>query len=122
MNSTLKKIIIPLLLVVILPAVTYSVYEITSLNDTEEVIQEIYVNQLDAILNSVNQYSDLVVSAWVNEINSSINKDPNGIDGFSQMVVNDLFLKNKSITQIYILTDLAIPKGKSVRRNNKSTL
>jgi two-component system phosphate regulon sensor histidine kinase PhoR len=39
-----------------------------SLNQNEEVIGRIYSNQLDAILYSVNQYSEDVVSSWASKI------------------------------------------------------
>jgi len=113
MNSTLKKIAIPLLLVVFIPAVVYSVYEATSLNDTEKVIENIYKNQLDVILNSVNQYSDLFVTSWVNEVNSNFQKK----DGrLSEADIHEVFSKNKSVLQIYIVTNLDSANGYSLKR------
>ena len=118
MNSTLKKIVIPLVLVVLLPAISYSVYEVTSLNETEKVIQEIYVNQLDAILNSVNQYSDMVVNSWVNEINSNLQKKSGDLSTFNKSDVKDLLARNKSILQIYMFPDSIGSAGISVKREN----
>ena len=48
----------------------FAIYEIGSLQENEEVIEEIYTNQLDAILYSVNQYSEDVVSSWASRIDS----------------------------------------------------
>ncbi|ELR69855.1 sensor histidine kinase [Fulvivirga imtechensis AK7] len=71
MNSIRKTGLI-LLLVFLLPAVFYSAYEISSLNKNEEVINQIYQNQLDAILYSVNQYSDDVTSRWISKIEAGL--------------------------------------------------
>lgn len=71
MNSVRKTGLI-LLLVFLLPAVFYSVYEISSLSRNEEVINNIYQNQLDAILYSVNQYSDDVADSWTSKIESAL--------------------------------------------------
>ncbi|MFA6542761.1 MAG: HAMP domain-containing sensor histidine kinase [Bacteroidota bacterium] len=59
-----RKIIIGLALIVLLPALFYSAYQISALNDTEEMLQEVYERQLDAILFSVNQYVLDVASDW----------------------------------------------------------
>lgn len=113
MNNTLKKIAIPLLLIVIIPAVSYSVYEIASLNETEKIMEEIYKNQLDVILNSVNQYSDLTVSSWVSEINSKLSGNNEVI---TQADVHEIFLKNKSVLQLFIITNLETFEGYSLKR------
>lgn len=68
MNKTLTKIGIVLLLIFFLPAVFFSVYQINSLNKNELIIEEIYNNQLDAILFSVNQYSSDILNAWASEV------------------------------------------------------
>ena len=64
MNSPIKKIGLILVVIFLLPSIFYSVYELSSLNKNEAIIEEIYNNQLDAILYSVNQYSDDVSSGW----------------------------------------------------------
>jgi two-component system phosphate regulon sensor histidine kinase PhoR len=65
-----KKLGIILLLVVSLPALFFSVYEIGSLNKNEEILDEIYNNQLEVILSSVNQYSDDVAESWASSLNN----------------------------------------------------
>jgi two-component system phosphate regulon sensor histidine kinase PhoR len=65
-----RKIGIILLLVVFLPALFFSVYEIGSLNRNEKIIEEIYDNQLDVIIFSVNQYSEDVASSWAINMNN----------------------------------------------------
>ena len=68
MNKTVKRIVIILIILILLPAVFFTVNEILSLKQNEEVIGKIYSNQLDAILYSVNQYSEDVVSSWASRI------------------------------------------------------
>ncbi|MDP1678214.1 MAG: ATP-binding protein [Bacteroidota bacterium] len=67
MNNT-RKIFIALFLIVVLPALFYSVYEISALNESEEMISQIYQRQLDAILFSVNQYVLDVASGWATQL------------------------------------------------------
>ncbi len=71
MNST-KKIFITLALIVLLPALFYSVYEISSLDETEEMLSQLYNRQLDAVLFSVNQYTLDVASGWSSQIENEL--------------------------------------------------
>ncbi len=72
MKNPIKKIALILILIVILPALIFSLYEINTLSEREKVIEEIYGNQLDAILFSVNQYSEDVVSNWRSKVDLSL--------------------------------------------------
>ncbi|MDD8017869.1 MAG: ATP-binding protein [Bacteroidota bacterium] len=71
MNNS-KKIFIILLCIVLLPAIFYSVYEISSLDETEEMLTQMYTRQLDAILYSVNQYVLDVTSSWASQIETEL--------------------------------------------------
>lgn len=71
-----KKLGIILLLVVSLPALFFSVYEIGSLNQNEKIIEEIYNNQLEVILTSVNQYSDDVAHSWASNLSNILVNQP----------------------------------------------
>ncbi len=73
MNPT-KRIALILIAIFLLPALFFSVYEISSLNKDEKVIDDIYTKQLEAILFSVNQYSDDAVSRWVAKIEIGIDR------------------------------------------------
>ncbi|WPP50809.1 sensor histidine kinase [Catalinimonas niigatensis] len=75
MNKTLAKIGIVLLLIFFLPSVFFSVYQINSLNKNELIIEEIYSNQLDAILFSVNQYSADVLNVWASKVDAWMEED-----------------------------------------------
>lgn len=65
-----RKFGIILLLIIFLPALFFSVYEIGSLNQNEKIIEKIYNNQLDMTLSSVNQYSQDVASNWAMNMNN----------------------------------------------------
>jgi two-component system, OmpR family, phosphate regulon sensor histidine kinase PhoR len=73
MSSSLRKIGLLILAVIILPVLVFSVFEIGNLRQNEKIIQDIYKNQLDAILYSVNQYSDDIISNLSSRIENSSN-------------------------------------------------
>lgn len=76
MKNPLKKITIIFVLIASLP-VGFIAYELSSLNENEKIVREIYHNQLDAILYSVNQYTDDVISNWANRIVIETDKHKN---------------------------------------------
>jgi len=104
MNSPLKKIAIILLVIFLLPLLFYSGYELNSLNEEEEMIEEIYTNQLDAILYSVNQYSGDVADGWKQKINMILERHP---EGFGEELSWDLdeFLQQNLVIQFMFLVD-----------------
>src|ERR1044071_7400757 len=65
--QSLRKIIVVFILIALLPAI-FLIYELAELNKNENIVKETYQNQLDAILYSVNQYSDDIISSWANRI------------------------------------------------------
>jgi two-component system phosphate regulon sensor histidine kinase PhoR len=67
MRSPLKRITLVFVLIALLP-VSFILYELNTLNKNEEIVREIYQNQLDAILYSVNQYSDDIIGSWANRV------------------------------------------------------
>jgi two-component system phosphate regulon sensor histidine kinase PhoR len=73
MQASIRKIGLLILAVIVLPVLIFSVYEIGSLRQNERVIQEIYRNQLEAILFSINQYSDDILSNLASRIENNLN-------------------------------------------------
>lgn len=122
MNSTLKKIIIPLLLVVMLPAISYSVYEITSLNETEEMIEEIYVNQLNTVLNSINQYSDLVTASWTSSLSVALENRQYNFTKLSKNELEPFLNLNRSIVQIVFVENLDFQKYSLINAGSETRL
>ncbi len=110
MNKTIKKIGIILVIIILLPAIVFSVYELTTLNQSEKVLKNIYNNQLEAILFSVNQYSEDVASSWAGQFNSIFlqeNKnDGKLISKLDSLIkntptVNSVFIYNKTNLKIF---------------------
>ena len=73
MSSSLRKVSLLIMAILVLPVLIFSVFEIGSLRQNEKVIQDIYKNQLDAILFSINQHSDDIVSNLASRIENSSN-------------------------------------------------
>lgn len=103
MSKTVKKIGILLILIVLLPLLVFIILEIGSLKENEKVIERIYENQLDAILFSVNQYSEDIAGSWRSRINSTLALTQPGISAFQETADNFLN-ENPSILTI-IITD-----------------
>jgi len=95
MGRSYRKIIYILLIVILLPVLAFTVYEISNLNQTEEVIEDIYKNQLETILFSLNQYTEDVISSWVDEVNTKY-----FISG-----LNDLLKDKTALNCIYAIKD-----------------
>lgn len=68
----MKKIGLILLIIIILPIAFLLVNELGKLNENEQVLEQIYNNQLQAILFSVNQYSEDIVRTTANNIIDNI--------------------------------------------------
>jgi len=88
----MKKIGIILILIIILPVGFLVFNEIGKLNETEKVLEEAYNNQLQAILFSVNQFSDDIVNSWANKIIESRN-NKNSLISFikNNLAIQSLF-------------------------------
>lgn len=70
--SSLKKVSVILLVIVLLPALFYSGYEISSLSTSEEMFGSMYRQQLDVVLFSVNQYAWDAVSSWARTLQNML--------------------------------------------------
>lgn len=68
MINPLKRITIAFVVVALLP-LGFIFYELNAVTENEKLIRQIYRNQLDAILFSINQYSDDVIGSWANALN-----------------------------------------------------
>ena len=64
------------------------------------MIQQIYERQLDAILFSVNQYSDDILTRWISDIES--NQEELSSGGKRSDKINNLLSYNPSLTQFFI--------------------
>ncbi|MDP4210015.1 MAG: HAMP domain-containing sensor histidine kinase [Bacteroidota bacterium] len=96
-----RKIAIILLLVVFLPAVFFSVYEIGSLNENERIIEETYNTQLEGILWSVNQYSQDVARSWSETMNNLITNPKQDLTSS----LREFSQSNPSMKGVFYITD-----------------
>ncbi len=85
MNPT-QRIALILTAVFLIPALFFSVYEISSLTKDEKMIGEIYENQLESILFSVNQYSDDVISDWISKTQVSLDAASHNNPGLENLL------------------------------------
>ena len=95
MNKTLRKIVLILAAVILLPLIFFITTEITSLNENESVINRIYSDQLDAILFSVNQYSEDIISSWANQTEILLNEN------LTESEIKNFFSAHASLTMIF---------------------
>jgi len=105
MKST-HRIGLLLALVFLLPAMFFSVYEISSLNKNEEMIQDIYNKQLEALLFSVNQYADDVLGNWISRTETGVDAITSEAEIPSR--INDLLTYNSSLRTVFLSDTTAI--------------
>jgi two-component system phosphate regulon sensor histidine kinase PhoR len=70
-----KKFILLVFFLVFLPIVYYSVYEISSLNESEQIIQEVYKHQMNLMLYSVNKSAWDICSDWMTKLGPMISEN-----------------------------------------------
>jgi two-component system phosphate regulon sensor histidine kinase PhoR len=68
LDKSIRKIVIVLIFIILFPALFFAVYEINSLSSNERIIERIYNNQVEAILYSVNQFSEDIISSWRSKV------------------------------------------------------
>jgi two-component system phosphate regulon sensor histidine kinase PhoR len=105
--GTTGKLATILLLLVLLPAIFYSAYEFTSLTRSETLIAEIYAQQLDVVLFSLNQYAWDVANSWVTTITSTL-KNPRGALPDDQHGLVPFLRENAGIQCLFITDSLLV--------------
>ncbi|MEO1097791.1 MAG: hypothetical protein AAFX57_08550, partial [Bacteroidota bacterium] len=115
--GSLRKIELILLLIFLLPAIFFSAYEISSLNKDEEVINQIYKDQLAAILYSANQYSDDVLNGWVAKIQVGLEMAKGDSTPEKIQMLLDL---NPALSMIFIGDTLNLEESIQVFANDSS--
>ncbi len=103
MPRSLTKVGLVLLVVFLLPAIFYSVRELQAVRENELLIEEIYNEQLEAILFSVNQYSEDIARSWTKDW-SSLQQDSLWQSGEA---TNQFFNENYAIKEGFIMDSLA---------------
>ena len=91
--NPIGRISLVLVILILLPAVIYISFETATLSESEEMIREVYRQQLDAVLFSVNQYVEDYIGSWRNRVNTSLNAGQTDFDGLmAQLTGVEVFL------------------------------
>lgn len=106
MNSAVNKIVIILGLIILLPIAFFVLNEINSLNEREDVLNTIYNNQLEAILFSVNQYSEDFVSSWASHTDLLIDQLNYSDDEKSRQLLQKFYDEHVSLEMIFFVDSL----------------
>ena len=102
MNKSVKRIVVILIILILLPAAFLTINEIISLQNNEDVIERIYANQLDAILYSVNQYSDDVVNSWASKIDLFLDELPTLNSREVPSIIDSFYSQMPSLYAVFI--------------------
>jgi two-component system phosphate regulon sensor histidine kinase PhoR len=99
----LKRITLVLLLIILLPALFFTGYELNSLSANEKLLSEIYRRQLDAILFSVNQYAWDRVNNWVSKLNLAFIESRDHSDRTIQFILQKFLSENRNLPAAFLL-------------------
>ena len=109
MNNPLKRIGLVLISLILIPALLFTAIEINSINESEKVLENIYLTQLESVLLSINRFSDDVLSDWTNDLESRITLDK---QLSLNAIYNDLKKNRNSLDNLFridsSLTDLIL--------------
>jgi two-component system phosphate regulon sensor histidine kinase PhoR len=117
-TSRLKPFVVFLLVIIILPAILYSGYEINSLSTSEAMIADIYRRQLDVVLYSLNQYAWDVASGWATTVGAFAGagetvdaREHPGISGFVARTpaVRAVVLADSTLSRVTLVPDATDP-------------
>ena len=100
----MRKIGLILILIILLPIAFLLINEIGKLNENEQVLEQIYNNQLQAILFSVNQYSEDVIRTTSNSIIDKLESASNKQDeeNYFQSLLNE----NRKFKYLFVADSL----------------
>ncbi|MFT6854896.1 MAG: two-component system phosphate regulon sensor histidine kinase PhoR [Cyclobacteriaceae bacterium] len=96
-SSATTRLVVTVIGTILLPLVIYSIYEITSIKEDEEVMERIYKDQLDAILFSANQYSDDAINGVLDKFESRLSTN------LALIGQNNSFLQYSNILSAYLI-------------------
>lgn len=100
----MKKIGVILVLIIILPIAFLLINEFGKLSESEQVLEQIYNNQLQAILFSVNQYSEDIVRNSANNIIDEVESIKNSSNNAE--IFNKHLNENNLITFLFTIDSL----------------
>lgn len=100
MKNRLAYIGLILAILVAIPALIFTVIEISSLKENERMIESIYNRQLDAILFSVNSFSEATVNNWRDDIESEMKNTPSSFENFRNILSVNKIISNIAVLNI----------------------
>jgi two-component system phosphate regulon sensor histidine kinase PhoR len=101
MHNSIKKLALLFILIFILPLSIFFIYQFAKLNQSEKEINKIYLQQLETIIYSINQYSEDVMSNWANEIKIDLSRAQESNNDILEYFITN----NPSIRAIIIFDD-----------------
>jgi len=113
--STSRKLGIVLILLVVLPLLFYSAYEVLSLSEGERLMREMYRRQLDGILFSLNQHAWDVCSQWATQVDLLLARDP----AVDQRKLDE-YLERTPALQAVVLADSNLQHVSILRRHGET--
>lgn len=121
-NKILKKVGLILIVMVIVPSLFYTASEINAFNENEELLNQVYKEQLDAILFSINQYSWDYLNSWTSKLDLIISGEllyigKSGVVN-SQMEGINRFIKDNAIFKQVTFYDLSFNKIFTVKTDS----
>jgi len=130
--SALRKISFTLLLIILLPALFYSGYELSTLSTSEELFGKMYQQQLDAVLFSLNQYAWDAASAWASGLqniltdrsHSSREEVTRALRSFlvQRKAIRTVFVADSTLRTVYSVESPGSPRAGINERNILSLL
>jgi two-component system phosphate regulon sensor histidine kinase PhoR len=69
-SLSVTHIILLLLALILLPILLYSGYELSTLSESEDMVANVYRQQLDVVLFSINQYAWDLAGTWITRLSS----------------------------------------------------
>ncbi len=104
MIKPLNRFLLILIVVISLPAIIFSIYEISSLNENEKMIEDVYKRQLNSVLLSINQFSIEAANEWLQKINLLV-ADSKNLRQNTRMGNVNQFLKLNSDIRMLLFAD-----------------
>ncbi|MBN1819961.1 MAG: HAMP domain-containing histidine kinase [Prolixibacteraceae bacterium] len=86
-----KYLFLLIVIIVLLPAALFALIELSRLQQNENVIEEAYTEQLNAILSSVELYSDDALTSTIREIDLSFHDNKKNL---SDIIANNSYIKD----------------------------
>ena len=117
MSSGLRNIALILTLAVLLPVAIFTVVEISSLNQNEKMLEQVYREQLDGIIFSINQYGADLFDFYIQQVDYTYTQS--GIEGLQQP---DAITGNLAIEYLFIQEDTKITQINLNRPDKRKVL